>query len=645
MTSRDTNQGWTVVRYGKRRQLPQPSRDSQYYSNNRPRQDNRTYAEVAATPLPPKRRTYHKDFTKQDRQPINRHSRRQPPGDYEQHTQYNRLHARPPIFYKQQIGYNNKSQHNTQPNNNKSQHKTQLNTDLETTENIDIMYKVITMVHHLHNVYHQDALVEPPTITRLTDYLTDIIKPAAPNQSTLQFIQGNAKNWAHTTLLILKQHYSDTLEIELDKLVTKKPSEWDDQFEFAVQRARRLRGRRLKEETISRAKDLISAYFAALSDETDSQGSASESAQLPADTPATKTNPNPQEAAQRKSKSYKTVAIQTDKISNDWSPITSKGTSTPQTHIEAVSNLITLDEDQIEGSSTIATPSLSLTSPLPPRAPRERNTIPSPLDGSPILKPMEKEKDDGRLSPVIGLLPTTKTHQTHFTPPQTLHIHNKTPQPTHTSHDNHGIQNNTSQNLTPQPHSASNNKSTLGHTLSTSPKRVTVHPKTANKNKHWDLKIWQSNLIIGDSNVGRIGPFHNQDVQIDCYPGANFLHAETLLLKAKTHCQVNNIVLSFGMNSRTAKVKETTIKQIQRALKAAKDKFPHAHIWIPRINFSGCLPTALQTNLQAINTYIARNYQTIPLLPSNEFQTIGDGVHWTPETANNMLKHWLNFLN
>src|SRR4029434_2598504 len=92
------------------------------------------------------------------------------------------------------------------------------NTDPELGENVRIMYKAITMLHHLNN-----TTIEPPTMTRLVNYLSNIIKPAVPNPLTGQLLNGNARNWAHTTMLILQQHYSDTLNSELDKLITTKP--------------------------------------------------------------------------------------------------------------------------------------------------------------------------------------------------------------------------------------------------------------------------------------------------------------------------------------------------------------------------------------------------------------------------------------
>jgi len=36
--------------------------------------------------------------------------------------------------------------------------------------------------------------------------------------------------------------------------------------------------------------------------------------------------------------------------------------------------------------------------------------------------------------------------------------------------------------------------------------------------------------------------------------------------------------------------------------------------------------------------------QHIPFLPTRHFRTVEDKIHWTPETAEAMIKHWLKFL-
>lgn len=474
------------------------------------------------------------------------------------------------------------------------------------------MHKVITLVHHLSNIEVDEQIIEPPTITRMTDYLTQTIKPALPNEDTLELLEGNARNWAYTTLLILKQHYTNTLDTELDKLTTRTSTNWQQQFEIATRMAKRQRGKRLQPSTINIAEEKVKGYIGALPDDLASQHSDSD---LPEQIPepiTTKTQPttNPNNThsppqTQRKIRTYSTRAIQTDTI-HDWSP-------TPATHETPIPNLdntmeqdlITLDEDNTTSTpmTTTSIKTIQIPRGLPQRTPR---TTTAPTEGSPILK---KHR-------------TQNTIQTHLT----LQPINTAPSPT--------LPQQTTPILTTQDN---DEHITL--------RRVTRHLNSTQRLKDWTLSIWKPTLIIGDSNLARIEPFEYQDVQIESYPGTTFFHAETLLRDATVHSTINNIILSFGINCRTKKVKETTIKQIQRTIKITKDRFPEAHIYIPIINFSSLLPATEITALKTINSYLERNCPTIPPISKRTFRTTEDKIHWTSETANNILRHWMSFLN
>lgn len=104
-------------------------------------------------------------------------------------------------------------------------------------------------------------------------------------------------------------------------------------------------------------------------------------------------------------------------------------------------------------------------------------------------------------------------------------------------------------------------------------------------------------------------------------------------------------MLSFGINCRQQKAKETAIKQIQSALRQAKRQFPYSEIWIPLINYSTRLPIEEKQNLQIINAHIFKNMPYIALLDASEFKTQSDEIHWTPTTGVAMLRHWAKVLN
>ncbi|KAJ8350983.1 hypothetical protein AAFF_G00168720 [Aldrovandia affinis] len=129
------------------------------------------------------------------------------------------------------------------------------------------------------------------------------------------------------------------------------------------------------------------------------------------------------------------------------------------------------------------------------------------------------------------------------------------------------------------------------------------------------------------------------DLQIDSYPGATFLHAAGLLEKTAVDPKVQRVILSFGINNKDQHPKRTAIKQVQTTLRAAKNTFPSAEIWIPLINYSGNLQCRQKENLEEMNEHIRRNMPHIPKLPEADFDTGTDDIHWTDRTATDMLNH------
>ncbi|GAA6073385.1 uncharacterized protein LOC124382477 [Tachysurus ichikawai] len=171
------------------------------------------------------------------------------------------------------------------------------------------------------------------------------------------------------------------------------------------------------------------------------------------------------------------------------------------------------------------------------------------------------------------------------------------------------------------------------------------HINSSRKMIDWKLTVRRKWLVVGDSNLSRIPSFKNPDLQIESYPGATFRHMEAVINKNTPSNDVEHVILSLGINGRMQNAKDTAIKQMQAALRAAKDKFPLAQIWVPEVNFSGRLPTKEQTQLTILNRHISANLKHIPALPRSEFHTESDNIHWTADTAKNMLNHWLHFLN
>lgn len=128
--------------------------------------------------------------------------------------------------------------------------------DPDFTNKVRVMNRLIKAVHHLSNVSRED---HPPSLDRITHNLATIIKPAAPNLQTQTLIDGNARNWAFTTILILREHYQKNIDSEIHKLMQFPSPDWRGPFEIATTWAKRNLGRRLRQDTLDRAQAVIIA--------------------------------------------------------------------------------------------------------------------------------------------------------------------------------------------------------------------------------------------------------------------------------------------------------------------------------------------------------------------------------------------------
>lgn len=160
----------------------------------------------------------------------------------------------------------------------------------------------------------------------------------------------------------------------------------------------------------------------------------------------------------------------------------------------------------------------------------------------------------------------------------------------------------------------------------------------------WRVKGEKPILILGDSNINQIPPFHNTEVQADSYPGASFYHFNKLMDQTEKHTDTEVLILSVGINNRDQDAAKTSIKQLRSMFKKASSAFPHTDIRIPIINFSPLLSTEQKNNLITINKHIEQNLPFFDPLPQELFHTINDNIHWTPETAGEILSHWLTVL-
>jgi hypothetical protein len=164
-------------------------------------------------------------------------------------------------------------------------------------------------------------------------------------------------------------------------------------------------------------------------------------------------------------------------------------------------------------------------------------------------------------------------------------------------------------------------------------------------------------LILGDSNVKRATRNDSKchSIEIHSFPGAKLCSFEKML-RAKSPIQdgPEKVIISVGINNRDNQPM-THKAQSKSLMELASKKFPTADIYIPQVNIPSKLQPNQKTSLQALNANIhelaskSRKFKTLPTLPHRKFKIDPKDtkyqIHWTEETANEMLKHWLQHLN
>lgn len=520
--------------------------------------------------------------------------------------------------------------------------------------------KVIKIVHHLQNVTEDSDKPQPRMISRMVEILANMVKPAAPNSKTMDLIVGNAKNWGHTSLIILQDHYEAALEEALQDLTPDPGLNWREAFEVATRWARRNLPR-LPRDVVEHAEALVTAVMVS-----DKQG------------PQKNKDPNPQEGGQGRESILgltRRRGMREDSSQVRFEEVTMSQQQTNQQR----------EEQQVrrpntrDGSSQVEPPD-GLLVPHPPRqAPPERE------EQTRIVGHQQVQTEETPF--------TTRQKQVRGNPPEIevleegVSVESLAPAPQQPPKERRVPRQNQSQMLVGErgqlqgdqvsslvpPRTITVEAQVLrdpfqedsllegdlvdlgetaedaGNSLTSAPQLPpfgpTRHIRTDRKMVDWTLSVSKKWLIVGDSNLSRL-PHHDcVHLQIDSYPGANFRHLGQVLDKAVVQLLVEKVVICGGISSRGQKVKETTVKQLQNALRTAKKRFPYAEIWIPLVNYSTNLPVQEQRNLIKLNAHIYKNMPYIPQLPDASFHTDQDNIHWTRETGKAMLEHWTRFLN
>lgn len=492
--------------------------------------------------------------------------------------------------------------------------------------------KVIKIVHHLQNVMGDNGKAQPQMISRMVEVLANLIKPAAPTSKTADLIWGNAKNWGHTTMVILQDHYEAALEEALEGLVLEPGIDWRAAFEVAVRWARRNLPR-LPRDVVDHAEALVTAAIGPDLEPRETRAQDPQPADPQAGNQPPQGNLRPGRRLRSREESSRVDFV--EEMVTIPPPTTNQPAS--QRGVEQQTQT-TREETTRQGASP----------PITPQPAMEEISLIELLESEsvgppPLLPPKEQRvqrRDPDRVRIEEEDWPQVDSTPTSAAPPRTITVaaqvlRDPIPDDSRDEVD-----------LSDLGESLFEDRSfDLGFTPQPAKFGPTRHIRTDRKLLNWTMSVSKKWLLIGDSNLSRL-PHHGfPDLQIDSFPGANFRHLTAVISKAVVQVRVEKVLVSCGLNSRGQKFKETTLKQLQTAVRALKRRFPYAEMGIALVNYSTALPRAEQQNLSKLNAHISKNMPYIDQLPETEFKTEADKVHWTKDTAKAMFDHWCALLN
>ena len=107
------------------------------------------------------------------------------------------------------------------------------------------------------------------------------------------------------------------------------------------------------------------------------------------------------------------------------------------------------------------------------------------------------------------------------------------------------------------------------------------------------------------------------------------------------------VILSIGINDRENNAILTSIPKLRKMAAKANQIFPQAIVAIPEINIADHLSDRGKRLIKQLNDSLHEmpNVLVIPQIDANLFTTTFNDIHWTQNTANTLLTHWLTHLN
>lgn len=94
--------------------------------------------------------------------------------------------------------------------------------------------------HHAHTLQVANSQkCQPARLVHLANQIATGVQPALPSLNTEWLIFGNARNWLHTGVDILKDHYGEALQEARAELLEASHIRWEEAWQVAIMWAHR----------------------------------------------------------------------------------------------------------------------------------------------------------------------------------------------------------------------------------------------------------------------------------------------------------------------------------------------------------------------------------------------------------------------
>jgi hypothetical protein len=507
----------------------------------------------------------------------------------------------------------------------------------QNVEFVKLFYQIIQAIHHI-NVLRQQAKGEHRTkgFDTQVRYMDRFLKPAQSNPRIISKLQNLNRTWATKIAQTLTEHYKERISELMGMIVGYNFADWTIKTlsHQALDWAKKNLRRKLKLESIQEFQSIIKTLSPGTTKNINTINSTSNSIRIQrAPNPNTNPNPNPNQTNEPgwiykspKSQSPRKYPLEPTVVaitlSNRFLPLDTQPIRTPSKRRMSHSPI----------SDTIDTPK------------RQRQRGPTPEKarkslGDKFTTPTKSPAKNFKVLPSVKPLQNvSKCKSVPSIPSLISGLMSRSPSP---------VRRSLSPRSSPSGSPSIPNQSYAA--VVKCPKKPGQITRHNSQKADWALpKITFPTLVIGDSNLARITNVSDKQIQVEAFPGANILHVTQLLQNYRYDEQPQRIIISIGINNRGNMNTNKTCQEMKQLLKIAREKFQDCEICVTKIPISEQLQVKNSKeawNIKKLNECLSKMQMNgITVLNTgiaNEVTFHQDGIHWSPRSANLILKDWL----